>query len=693
MLNVLALYADRSGCGDYRVVLPAAAVNERSDELGVHVTTSDHLPADATLTSGRYHIRRVDLPEGTDVVSFQRPLKAEMAGAIAWLRQRRPEVGVVVDLDDDLAATPTSNTGFTHVHPKHNPAENFQWLRRAIAEADVLTVSTPALAERYGHKMPDRTFVVRNGVPASMLDQPARTLDRRASHGVEENRDRVVGWAGYAGTHNGDLEVTSGALADVVGADRTDGRRVTFRNVGPRDGLSEALRLRDEDVEVTGWLSTDLYRAAIGELDVGIVPLADTRFNHGKCLDADTWITTRRSMLRAGELREGDEVWHDGKWRKILAVQHDSPRPGYEIVTGRGYTLTLTPEHRLWTGERWITAEEIREGTVLATEPEHRDERKPHRGCGVNVQSAHLLRFLELVGTVRTRVKPRGGNGGMRSGEDDDRVRAAGTDYTKTFCIPDVIWRSPPSVGAAYLSGLFEADGSGKDGIGFCTKSETLARDVQRLLLTYGIQSTLKIGENTQKAGVVRWYWSVSLSADAGDVFCEKIGFMSQRKCAKTTGHRASMASRRGTGSGGHNRVRNRVTWSETVIAKRPTLLMPVDIQVDGEVFAAAGFVSHNSALKMCELAAAGVPVVASKTPEHEWAVKRTGMPAWLVKDRRREWVRALRSILDLDDDELRELALTHRTTVERYHTVEAHAQEWVDAWRTAAQVARRVAS
>src|SRR5690606_23520175 len=55
--------------------------------------------------------------------------------------------------------------------------------------------------------------------------------------------------------------------------------------------------------------------------------------------------------------------------------------------------------------------------------------------------------------------------------------------------IPQKIWDSPSSVQAAYLSGLFDADGynSGKKK-GYCygTISERLALDIQRMLLSNG---------------------------------------------------------------------------------------------------------------------------------------------------------------------------------------------------------------
>lgn len=278
MINVLALYADRSGCGDYRVRFPADAVNAREEELGVHVEVSDHLDADATRTTNGFRIRSVEIPGGIDVVSFQRPLKAEFAGAIAWIRQRRPDVGIVVELDDDLTQVPMSNAAYHATHPAHNPSENYKWMRQAVAHADVLTVSTSPLAMVFGHSI--QTFVINNAVPASMLQLPSRALARGRRNAEP---DRVIGWAGYAGTHGGDLEVTSGALADIIGSDLLDGGRVAFRQIGPPDGVAEALGLPKDAVRATGWLSpTSLYRAALGELDIGIVPLADTRFNRAK---------------------------------------------------------------------------------------------------------------------------------------------------------------------------------------------------------------------------------------------------------------------------------------------------------------------------------------------------------------------------------------------------------------------------
>lgn len=280
MIKVMASYADQSGCGDYRVRFPAAAVN--ASDLGVSVQTVGSFNCDATFQDNRYHIRHVAIPGDVSVVSVQRPMSAAMAGLVAWLKARRPDIGVVVELDDDLLALNANHMSFAGLQASANAAENIQWLRKTVALADVVTVSTPELAKTYGGPMRP-AFIIRNGVPAAMLKQPSRTIDRRgrgANSGIHVG-DRIIGWAGAVGTHPGDLDVTSGALADIIG----DGPRaasVVFRNVGPKDGVAKGLGLDEEQVEASGWLSPELYRLALGELDIGIVPLADNKFNRSK---------------------------------------------------------------------------------------------------------------------------------------------------------------------------------------------------------------------------------------------------------------------------------------------------------------------------------------------------------------------------------------------------------------------------
>lgn len=358
-LKVIALYADNSGCGDYRVRYPADAVNRRPD-LDVSVKTADHLDGEALFTGPKCEVRRVDVPVGVKVISFQRPMKQLLVKTIQWLKENRPDVGVVVELDDDLVNTPTSNIAYYNINPKTNPTENTHWLRQAIALCDVLTVSTPELARRYGGGS-HQTFIIRNGVPAFMLDNWSSSVSRKATP-REYNRERVVGWAGYHATHVGDLEVTSGALTDVI-----DGDRTRFRNVGPREGVAGALGLPNQYVEASGFLPGDMYRVGLGELDIGIIPLADTKFNHAKsalkALEmAAAGVPMIASKLPEFELlrRQGMPIWlvkdrrreWSGALRRLLALDGNALR---ELALSHREFIRRcgTVDHR---AEEWVGA-------------------------------------------------------------------------------------------------------------------------------------------------------------------------------------------------------------------------------------------------------------------------------------------------------------------------------------------------
>jgi hypothetical protein len=253
LINALSLYSDKGILGDYRVRLPAQAVTDKRLETGVHVEASNRL--DVTVRNGV--VIRVGVPGGVKVVSFQRPARQLVSDVIVWLRHYRPDVAIMVDVDDQI------------------PQLDDEWpLKRSVALADVVTVSTDALAQRYGYAK-DRTFVIRNAVPSEFLQNPSSALSRKRSRS-DSVSDRTVGWSGSALSQAKDLAETRGTLASVVGVERRDGRRVTFRSIGPRAGLSEALSLPEGCIEVPGMaLPTGLYRVALGEIDIAIVPQAD----------------------------------------------------------------------------------------------------------------------------------------------------------------------------------------------------------------------------------------------------------------------------------------------------------------------------------------------------------------------------------------------------------------------------------
>ena len=97
--------------------------------------------------------------------------------------------------------------------------------------------------------------------------------------------------------------------------------------------------------------------------------------------------------------------------------------------------------------------------------------------------------------------------------------------------VPDQIMKSPKSVVASFIRGLFDTDGcASKDGshIIYVTTSPVLARQVHELLLKFGIISSLKVvkSDNENHNDCYR----VSISGSSIKIFKDEIGFNLTRK-------------------------------------------------------------------------------------------------------------------------------------------------------------------
>lgn len=198
----------------------------------------------------------VDIDFDADVIVFQRVLDRRRYELLCVLKEAG--ITVVVEIDDDFHAIHKLNAAWKGTSPLHSPESNRDWLMRACQVADLVTVTTPALAERYGEH--GRVAILPNYVPARYLDIAG-----------QRDGDRI-GWSGSIATHPGDLQVTGGAIAEVAGA------RVAV--VGTGKLVAEALKV--ETVESGGWLPIDEYPHAVARFDVGIVPLRKSAFNEAK---------------------------------------------------------------------------------------------------------------------------------------------------------------------------------------------------------------------------------------------------------------------------------------------------------------------------------------------------------------------------------------------------------------------------
>lgn len=259
-MKIFALQADNQACGLYRIQLPL----EHAARAGaVEMTISTDLPADAVVEAdGSVTVHKVNVD--ADAIIFQRPLLAAFLPAIR--QAQRQGIACIVELDDDLAAVDPDNLAYRAVHPKYSTASNYEHLLRCTAQADWVTASTPGIARRYaGH---GRYSVVRNSLPSSIF-----SIEK-----TFEDPPRV-GWTGSVGTHPHDLEQVGVHLRTVL-----QNTGAPFSMLGEEDGVKEQLRFDDTvQFNCTPWVGLDRYHEALAAtVDVGVVPLAPSKFNEAK---------------------------------------------------------------------------------------------------------------------------------------------------------------------------------------------------------------------------------------------------------------------------------------------------------------------------------------------------------------------------------------------------------------------------
>lgn len=678
----------------------------------------------------------LDVVDDSDVIVFQRVTHRFLAQAVPILRAKG--TAVVVDIDDDLSSIHPSNPAYEAMHPRNemrrDPGKReprrHSWAHLATAcrEASLVTVSTPGLLERYASH--GRGRVLPNYLPDGYYNTPHTDSD-------------VIGWPAALVSHPDDPTAVGGALA------RLDQDGATFRVVGDPTGCGRAFGLREDppgarDVDVLGWpgkvAELGIGIAPLADTRFNRCKCVDSSMRictHRGIIEASEIVPGDR-VWRDGwknvEAVEHDvptpgfEITTEGGYQLRLTPDHRmlvngewmyaknivvgdrmsmepepvgvvdavrAPWPADSRMGSRGATpsdpvayLTAPDGPRVDLTPRWgrFLGAFVGDGcagqaTQLTISCDGQDQdwidilmddfrafgfnpitqgRKTFSGeiirrRDVRIASAHLLRVLNGWGLTEIR--------------DNGRP-------LRKVCVPEIIWRSPREVIAEFLAGYFEADGTcTSSGVQVVSKDEHLIRDIQRLLLLFGIVSKVRARTTTAQNGFRGTAWTVNLGRDAADTFAKEIGFRSERKRARLT----EITSRP------HSNAYRPMDWSPKVIEVKPCMVTPVDIQVEGSEYIAAGFVSHNSWLKPLEMSALGVPWVAS--PRAEYA-RLNARGAGILAERGRVWYRELSRLRESAD--LRaEVAGRGREAAEGLR-LRDHFGEWIDAWTFAREIESR---
>jgi intein/homing endonuclease len=329
----------------------------------------------------------------------------------------------------------------------------------------------------------------------------------------------------------------------------------------------------------------------------------------------------------------------------ILGHFDNGVREIVEIATGNGRTLLLTADHRVnctRNGEsEWVAAAELKKGdTLTLSPPRFADSLCVHEwywtpGCRMSIEVGEdwgrmMGYFLgdgcwgsnavivtcnakdeDVIADVSELMERTGGKyplhqrqrGAMQVTSNSVRwfemISSLGliehrwsksqqrnSGFKKRLRVPECIWRSPRRVVAQFLRGLFESDGFAHTAscqIGFFTKDPVFARQIQLLLLGFGVNAIYH-REKKERDGKVFYGTKLRLNARAAEIFYSEVGFVSHRK---QSGRRCSV--KRG-------RKPDPIIMADEVMEVKAAGTAPVfDVTVAGQhCFGANGILVHN---------------------------------------------------------------------------------------------------
>jgi hypothetical protein len=285
------------GAGFYRMFLPAEACrraghdvvwgglisSNRTGQLGVQTLEKlTWIGRDHEAFPKKYTRDEAPLWEGShqfdlDVVVMQRWM---MRDTWQYLMRARGEGQVVVnDIDDWFWGLDERNHAWASSHPALNPASNREHYLLTCLASDVITVSTPFLADQLHRLLKD----LNAGRPPEIVVL-RNMIDLERWRPMPKNEQRLTyGWVGAIPWRSGDVETLKPWLGKFLAAHP----EVQFRHAGhiDIDGLSNFATLAgvpEDRVLKQGMAPTYERMKLYYPLDVGVVPLNDLPFNRAK---------------------------------------------------------------------------------------------------------------------------------------------------------------------------------------------------------------------------------------------------------------------------------------------------------------------------------------------------------------------------------------------------------------------------
>jgi hypothetical protein len=351
------------------------------------------------------------------------------------------------------------------------------------------------------------------------------------------------------------------------------------------------------------------------------------------CIAAGERVGTSRGLLKIEDVEPGDHTALGSASRRI----DNGEREVVRVTTSMGYSVVCTPDHRIQRADgQWIGAADSAGHAIRLQPPRVSSEPQtvawfpfpsvvsqiaigPNMArflgyfmgdgcwtptclsiacCGQDEDVVEDVRRVltsvigeptsRVLGTKKGCVELRVGR--QKFGGAMNAMGVLKPDYPlRKVSVPECIFRSPPEIIREFLSALFESDGFAGYGtakVSLFSKHTDFLRDVQLLLLSFGITCRRTAEKKMGSHGRIYLGGALTLRAAETRLFIERIGFIGKRKRSRLLSYSPSA----------RGRPRQDVEFSDTVVSVEAAGMARVyDLSIPGEHrFDASGIVVHN---------------------------------------------------------------------------------------------------
>jgi len=245
-----------AGCAYYRCFLPMAVVGQQA-KLGMPAWDPDRgFGVMESSKTGIFGFSTVVLKLIMDRWAVKQVEIAQQLGQ-----------KIIVDIDDYHDGLTPANNAYHITDPELNKKSNREFYSQIIAQADILTVSTPFLLDHYKQHHP-RVYMIRNGVNMHQFEKRKHTSSKP-----------VIGWAGAVSFRNGDLEQLRDWLPDFL-----EQHDLQFHHAGHEPAspsFAEVVGIDPTRVTTSPIVPITHYADGL-KFDIGVVPLTNIPFNEAK---------------------------------------------------------------------------------------------------------------------------------------------------------------------------------------------------------------------------------------------------------------------------------------------------------------------------------------------------------------------------------------------------------------------------